>query len=214
MSGVTLSTLLTAALTGQRYNHQRLGDQALRYTGILASRYAPKLPEDLHEDIVQEALIDLLAQGPAALATTPVGKLFRRAVVAAIRKLRADYTPAGERTRGAPKGAKVDRVAAEDVGTIPDAATIERATVDDGDAEHLDLDQFESPTAAIATQQMQDRIDVERVLATAPPNIARALRLIHFDDEPVELVAKSLALTRFAMKRRFIAVGTMWRAAA
>ncbi|MHC9420735.1 hypothetical protein ACYZX9_19280 (plasmid) [Sphingomonas citri] len=214
MSGVTLSTLLTAALTGRRYNHQRLGDQALRYTRILVARYAPKLPEDLHEDVVQEALLDLLTRGPAALDTTPVSRLFRRAVVAAIRKVRADYTPAGERTRVAPKGAKVDRVAAEDVGIIPDAATIEQATVADGDAEHLDFDQFESPAAAIATQQMQDRIDVERVLATTPPNIARALRLIHFDDEPVEMVAKNLALTRFAMKRRFIAVGTMWQAAA
>jgi hypothetical protein len=104
MSGVTLTTLLTAALTGQRYNHQRLGDQALRYARILAKRYAPKLPDDLHEDIVQEGLADLIAQGPGAIGTVPVSKLFRRAILRGIRKVRADYTPAGERTRAAPAG--------------------------------------------------------------------------------------------------------------
>lgn len=214
MSGVTLTTLLTAALTGQRYNHQRLGDQALRYARILAARYAPKLPDDLHEDIVQEALLDLLAQGPGVLGTMPVSKLFRRAILAGIRKVRADYTPAGERTRAAPKGAKIDRVAAEDVCNIPDAGAMERATRGDGETQHIEFDMFESPAAAMASQQMHDRLDVERVLVTAPPTIANALRLIHFDDEPVEAVARSLALTRFALKRRFIAVGTIWRAAA
>lgn len=214
MNGVTLTTLLTAALTGQRYNHQRLGDQALRYARVLAARYGPKLPDDLHEDIVQEALVDLLAQGPGALGTMPVSKLFRCAILAGIRKVRADYTPAGERTRAAPKGAKIDRVAAEHVCNIPDSEAMERATMGDGETQHIDFDMFESPAAAIGIQQMHDRVDIERVLATAPPTIANALRLIHFDDEPVEAVAQSLALTRFALKRRFLAVGTMWRAAA
>jgi hypothetical protein len=65
---IDLDYLITAALTGQPHNQRRLHDAATRYALRLSKAKAPDLPDDLHEEIYQEAQCRLLEVGAAGLA--------------------------------------------------------------------------------------------------------------------------------------------------
>ena len=93
VSTVTLDDLIRAALNGQPYNQQRLGTQARLYARRLSKSYAGDLPDDLHEEVFSQAFVELFEVGPAALAFRTGKAVFRRAVLAAIRSVRAAYTP-------------------------------------------------------------------------------------------------------------------------
>jgi len=214
MNGVTLNTLITAMLSCQPYNQPRLGREAKRYARKLSNRYGRDLVEDLHEEVFTEAFAQLFANGAAGLATRTGISLYRSAVLEAIRCVRASYTPAGARTRAAPRDAKVDRIAAEAGGHIVDAKLAEQCLVSDGEHRHFDVDRVADPIAASAMQNMIDSIDVERSLARAPASIAAALRLVYFDDTPKLAVAEIMGISRFALERRFRAFGDSLLAAA
>jgi DNA-directed RNA polymerase specialized sigma24 family protein len=213
VSTITLDHLIKAALTNQPYNQQRLGREAQRYARRISKAKAPDLPEDLHEDVFQEAFVELLHAGPAGLARRSGKALFRRAVLAAIRTVRATCAAPGQRTR---KTTKPDRacVAAEDVGQVADLRTIERCTVVEGADVFIDFDLFAEPRAESKMQQVEDALDVRAVLAQAPVQVAWALRLIHLNDEAVESVAARAQVSRFALNRRFTAFYEFMRAAA
>jgi DNA-directed RNA polymerase specialized sigma24 family protein len=213
VSTVTLDDLIAAALTGLPYNQQRLGTQARLYSRRLSKTYGTEFPEDLHEEVFGQAFVELFQTGPAALAHRSGKALFRRAVLAAIRSVRASYTPPGRRTRAAPQEIG-EFVAAEDVGRIATKRDIERCSVENGDGRSIDFDRFSDPGAAAVQQQIQDRLEVEGVLRHAPAEVGRALRLIYLDDEPVEIVAAELNISRFALHRRITAFCMSWRAAA
>src|SRR3954469_25478674 len=142
MSGVTLSTLVEAALTGRPYNHPRFGDQAKRYARKITNRFCGDFPGDRHEEVAQQAVLELFAMGEAMLSGTSGQALFRRAVFAAIRVVRSNYAAPGQRTRRRPRCALPEpaRVAAEDVGGIADRETVERCTVGDGEVAGLDFE--------------------------------------------------------------------------
>ena len=93
VSAVTLDDLIKAALTGQRYNQQRLGTQARLYARRLSKVYAVALPDDLHDEVFGQAFVELFEAGAAALANRTGKAIFRRAVLAAIRSVRSAYAP-------------------------------------------------------------------------------------------------------------------------
>lgn len=213
MSGVTLNDLLLAAFSGRTRNHERLGRQARRYARAISMRRAADLSEDLHDEVFTEAFAQLWDMpGRLTGELTPV-ELFRKAVLVAIRVVRASYAPPGQRTRPS-KFDPPPRVAAEDVGRIPDMATIEAASIGHGPERVIDLDRLRSPEASRAAEQHEHRCEAQRVLAQAPPPVATALHLIYFDGEPVGEVARGLALSRFALNRQIRAFAEEWRAAA
>jgi hypothetical protein len=216
MSGVTLDILVRAMLLEKPYNQARLGRQALRFSRKLSNRFGRDLPDDVHEEVATEAIGQLLADGPAKLTTHSGLRLFSLAVLEAIRVVRASYIQSGVPTRRPKKGEppRPRRVAAEDIGRVADAKTIERCTVGEDDDRFLDLDRIACPAAEAAMQNMVDRIDVERSLDRAAPEVAAALRLVYFDGVAKLDVAKAMSLTRFALERRFRAVGDTWRLAA
>lgn len=197
MSGVTLDVLLTAALTGRPYNQLRLGREAKRYARRITNRAGPDFPEDRHEKVCHEAFVALWMHG------------------AAVRAVRRNYAAPGARTRlpSRKKPPTPPRAAAEDIGVIPDAEALARATTSEGEHSYVDLDQFASPSAATALMDINTRIDVERILATAPVPIAAALQLIHIDEIPVAETAKIVALSRFQLHRRIDASQAIWAAA-
>jgi hypothetical protein len=213
VSTVTLDHLIKAALTNQPYNQTRLGNEAQRYARRLSKAKAPDLPEDLHDDIFQQAFVELLHAGPAGLALHSGKALFRRAVLAAIRTIRATNAAPGQRTRMT-KDPHQPRVAAEDVGRVADTRTLERCTVTVGAQAFIDFDLFADPGAEAAMRHVEDVIDVDAVLALAPEPVAWALRLIHLNDEAVETVAAQAHISRFALNRRFNAFYEFVRAAA
>ena len=213
VSTVTLDHLNKAALTDQPYNQQRFGREAQRYARRLSNAKAPDLPDDLHDDVFQQAFVELLHAGPDGLALRSGKALFRRCVLAAIRTVRATNAAPGQRTRTT-KEPHHPRVAAEDVGRVADARVIERCTVTDGADVFIDFDLFADRRAEVEMQRVEDAIDVGVILAQAPEQVAWALRLIHLNDEPVEAVAAQAQISRFALNRRFTAFYDFVRAAA
>lgn len=216
MRGVTLDDLLTAALTGQPYNQLRLGREAKRYARRITNRAGPDFPQDRHEEVCHEAFVALWMQASAVLNCGTAQKAFRKAVIAAIRTVRRDYAAPGERTRlpSRKKPPASPRVAAEDIGMIPDFEMLARATVREGEHSYVDVDQLPSPKAAAAIAEIDTRFDVERLLAAAPVPISTALRLIHIYEVPVAETAKIVALSRFQLHRRIDAFQALWAAAA
>lgn len=199
MHAVTLNDLIEAALREQPYNNERLGRRAQRYCDVVTRHLCPDLPEDLHEDIFQESFAELLRIGTAGLDKHSGLTLFRRMIFSAVRIVRSDYAPPGARTRSA-KDAP-ERIAAEDVGWTVSAADLARCTFAAEQGGHIDFDRFESREAAAVLQQMEDRIDGERLLARAPAAIATALRLICLDGELVEHAAERVRMDRFKLYR-------------
>lgn len=215
VSMVTLAALIQAALTRDpHYNHQRFGDAVEAYAGRMCRARAPDLvANDLLEDVAHEAVVQLFAFGSGALADTPALKLLRHAVLAAIRKVRADNGPPGQRTRRYREEPR-DRVAAEDADRIPAPAVLAAATVIEGDHAYVDVDAFPCPQASHAFAAAEQRAAIDTALAKMPPGVARALRLIHLDDRPMAEVAAVAGLSRFALHRQIEQHCAMFRLAA
>lgn len=209
----TIDDLIKAALTGQPYNQRRLGAEAQRYARRLSNAKAPGLPEDLHEEICQQAFVELFRIGQDGLARRSGKALFRRAVLTAVRVVRASYAPPGQRTRNS-TAQPSPRVAAEDVGRIADRAALERSHVVDEAGGFMDFDRFADPRAQDDMQQIEDALDIVTLLKGASADIALALRMIHQDDEPVATVAAVVAMDRFTLHRRLKAFCGAIRAAA
>ncbi|WP_287201290.1 hypothetical protein [Mesorhizobium sp.] len=215
-NGVTtirLDDLVEAALTNKPYNQPRFGREVERYSRRISKARAPDLPDDLHADIAQEALALLFKAGAAVLANDTGKAALRKAVLKAVRIVRASFAPPGQRTR-ATAGAKPASIAAEHVGRMVDAKAIERATVGERLNRAIDFDLLAHPDAAAAVKQVEDRMEVDFILGQAPSLVARSLRLIHLDDEPVEFAASAAHLSRFALNRHVKAFLSAWRLAA
>lgn len=209
----TLDDLIKAALTGQPYNQRRLGTEAQRYARRLSNAKAPDLPEDLHEEICQQAFVELFRISQDGLDQRSGKALFRRAVLAAVRAVRASYAPPGQRTRSS-TAQPSPRVAAEDVGRIADRAALERSRLPDEAGGFIAFDRFVDARAGADLQQIEDALDVAALLKGASADIALALRMIHQDDEPVAVVAAVVAMDRFTLNRRLKAFCGAIRAAA
>lgn len=211
----TLAALIQAALTRDPiYNHQRFGDAVEAYAGRLCRARAPDLvANDLIEDVAHEAVVQLFVVGPGALANTPALKLLRHAVLAAIRKVRADHGPPGQRTRRYREEPR-DRVAAEDADRIPDPEALAAATVNERGRAYVDVDAFPCPQASHASAVAEQRVAIDIALGKMPSGVARALRLIHLDDRPMAEVAALAGLSRFALHRRIEQHCAMFRLAA
>ena len=215
-NGVTtirLDDLIEAALTNKPYNQQRFGREVERYSRRISKARAPDLPDDLHVDIAQEALALLFKAGPAVLATDTGKAALRKAVLKAVRIVRASFAPPGERTR--PSGStKPGYVAAEDIGRVADVGDLKQSMFGEDMNRSVDFDLLPDPQGAAATKQVEDRMEIDFILGHAPSLVARSLRLIHLDDEPVELVASAAQLSRFALNRQLKAFLSAWRVAA
>lgn len=216
MSGVTLSHLVEAALTGRTYNHQRLGNEARRYSRKITNRVCADFPEDRHEEVFTQAFVELCSLDADALAGATGLTLLRRGVFAAVRVVRSDYAEPGRRTRRPPRKAPPApaRVAAEDVGRIADAETVARCSLGKDEQAAIEFDRLESPAAAAALSLVEDHLDLDRALGVAPPEVAAALRLVCVRGETLSFAAETVGLSRFALSRRMDAFCPLWRLAA
>lgn len=214
MDGISLEDLIVAALRGEhtKYNNERFGKAVFAYSRAISKSRASDLPDDLHEEVGQEALCRLMHRGPEALKDKSGLTLLRNAVFVAIRKIRADYAPPGQRSRTY-VDAKAPCVAAEHIGIIPDAVELERCAIPDQKGGY-DFDGFRHPTAAAEIAAFENQSEVAAILSKAPPLVSAALRLVYLEDEPIGATAQNLSLCRFAMRRAVEAFSETWRAAA
>lgn len=213
ISTITLDHLIEAALNHRPYSQERLGAATERYALRISRARAPDLPDDLHEEIWLQAFVQLLKLKPSALSKHRGKRLFRRAVLAAIRVVRASYAPPGQRTRSG-KAPVVAKVAAEDIGCVADTKTIEANTKAKGGFGYIDFDKFDDERPLAELRRIEHAIDVETILKRASEDVGRALRLIYLDGEPVAAAAAAVAQSRFALNRRITTFYADWRAAA
>jgi hypothetical protein len=134
-------------------------------------------------------------------------QLFGKAVISAIRKVRADNAAPGERTR--PSGqAQFSKVAAEHADKIVRVAEGSAARAE------FNLAAVPDPAGERAIKDLEARIDLARVMSTAPPSVASALRLIHIENNPVQVVAALQGVNRVTLYRRIENFCAPWRLAA
>lgn len=216
MRGVDLDMLVTAALTGRNYNHSRFGEAVKRYARKISNRSCPRLPEDLHEDIAQQAMVELFAIGSAGLASKSGMALLRSAVLSAIRVIRSNYAEPGRRTRPPKKGEPepVALVAAEHADAIVDGEAVVRVADNSGGEAMIDFDLIESPMAAHAVRRMEDEVELDWALRRAPLSVAAALRLVCVEGETLSAAAVAVSLSRFTLSRRMDSFCPLWRDAA
>jgi DNA-directed RNA polymerase specialized sigma24 family protein len=213
VSTVNLDSMIKAALTGQPHNQRRLYDEALRYSRRLSKAKAPDLAEDLHEEVFQEAQCLVIRDGDAGLAKHSGKQLFRRAVMAAIRIVRANNAPPGQKTRWT-REPPPPRVAAEDIGRVADTRDLERSSAAEVGGIVIDFDKFPDRRVMQVMEQVEVNIDLEAILARAPEQVAWALKLIHLNDAPIKDVAALATMSRFTLHRRITAFIETVRAAA
>lgn len=211
MGGLTLESMLEIALRERdfhrkSYNQQRLGLMAQRYCFAISKRRCRTLPEDLHDEIFQEAFAKLFALDVAKLAAKPGKALFRDCIFAAIRTIKANYAPPGVPTRISKTKPANRKIAAEHIGELVDAETMARCVVGEGDAASVDFDRLPSAAAAAEFKAVEDRFDIERLLNDTDAEISNALYLICVDGERVDHVAAAIGMNRFALNRRFAAL--------
>lgn len=211
---VTLDDLIKAALTNQPYSQPRLGHQARLYARRLSKSYASDFPDDLHEEVFGQAFVELFEIGPEGLSKRSGKALFRRAVLSAIRAVRASYALPGRRTRPSVKETR-RTIAAEDVARVANKRMLDKCIVtDDRGVSSVDFDRFCDPRVLAIQINVEDRLAVEKILKVAPNDVGNALRLIYLDDRPIKAVAADLGITRFALNRRIAGFCSQWRLAA
>lgn len=201
VSTITLDHLIEAALTGQSRHHERLGIEAHRYAMAIARAKAPDLPPDLHEDIFNQAFVELFQFGPEALVQSSGKALFRKAVFNAVRIVRASYAPPGARTRHR-KTPPAALTAANIIGEKLDHRRVRRAGETGSGEPPTDIERLPDPRQEAEFRKIDNVIYVERLLKGAPDPVARALRMIHMDDAGVEAAVIEVKLSRFALNRR------------
>lgn len=219
VSVTNLDSLIGAVLLGRPYDQRVLKAQAKLYARRLCRAVAKGLPEDLHDDVLNQAFVQVMRVGPASLSLRSGREIFRDAVLSAIRTVRAGLTEPGLRTRHRnarrPSPKEVHQpVAAEHVGQIVDAKALARAFSGEGPERFLDFDLMPSAAAAAEQRLADDRLETRAILARATPVVRLAMNKIHLDGEPLEDVAKHLDVSRFVLNRRIKSFCAECRAAA
>jgi DNA-directed RNA polymerase specialized sigma24 family protein len=184
------NSLILATLTGNRRATDALFRHRKDYIERLIANMAPDLPWDLRENALQEAFIQLMQVRPDRY-NSRLGspKAFLRGLVRdAIRSVRASMTPAGQPTR--------NRVAAGAEPALPPRVQIVAVKPVIATAEDA-----EDVGASRVFEQVDARIDAEKVLAAAPSSTAKALEMIFLQDMPKQEVAARLGLNRFDLYR-------------
>lgn len=178
---------------GRAWN--RLMKPARHYALAIIRRRGGDLAEDLHEEVVQQALLNLFRNGRRRLDPNKgaPSTLFGWCVREAIRQVRVSMLPPGNVTRK--RGPKPKAAAT----VIPYEEVAEIARTD-------------STIRDIET--VENRVTAAKILMLAPRNVARGLELIHYEDATLEVAARAAALSRFQLSRRMLAFGVEMRAAA
>lgn len=212
-SSLTLAHLIMAAIQRQKRHHLRFGTEALKYTRSIVHRRAPDLAEDLHEEVCNEAIVQMWRRDLSGVTLATAKRTLRKSILKAIRIVRAKNAPPGVRTRHQKVPGK-SRVAAEHIGMIAAGASAKYRAANEGERGEVDSGAVPDVTSAIVLDGIEQRIDIQKLLPKAPAPVERALRLIHLDDVPVAVAAEAVGLDRFALARVTKAFSSVARAAA
>ena len=200
---VALDELIVRALSGDRHAQSVLPRAIKPYALKVIAARAGHLPKDLHEDVLHEALLLLMWTRSGTYSPTlgTPRQFFRLLLLDAIRTVTAGFTPAGETTRQRKK----TRPATVGEGFAFDEWSAPAQQPPDG---------VQDPEGETPYRRIEAAIDSRIVLATAPPDVATALRRIYLEDIPLEVTARDFGVSRFVLRRHFDAFAARWRSAA
>ncbi len=189
--------LLLDFLRGVPYAAEEFPKVARPFLLTVARRRAPDLPVDLRQDIVSETFANLLAIPNAAFnpAIGPAKAFLALQVRSAIRQVRADYCPPGQRTRAPSRTATPAEVGRPRIVPISD------------------LTPSEEPRDRYVVQKLDAYCDAKTVLAKAPTRVAEALRRIYIMGDGLSHVSDALGVSRFTMTRAITAFSNQMRQA-
>jgi RNA polymerase sigma factor (sigma-70 family) len=165
----------------------------------IVARLAPLMPEDLREDVVQEAFTRLIQNPPKYTpgqysARTLTYGLLRNA----IKHVRSTFTPPGQKTRVPDSGTEQS----------PPELTAQRRTVEDLVTPE-DLDQAPSPRWTAST--VEAFAQSHELLDRMPDDVGTATWLVYGLESPIVDAAKTLGISRFAVARSLILAQRMAR---
>ncbi len=153
-----------------------------------ANRFGWFLAKDQREEIVQQTF--LLLRGPAGQAFDQrrgsVEVFLRLIARRAAREVGAMYTSPGSRTR--PLKRNGVKVPGHQSGCIV-------SSIDD-------LADHDTPTVDGPDRIVEAQHDMARILASAPADVASALRCIYLQDVPVTRVAAEMGTSRYILDRK------------
>jgi DNA-directed RNA polymerase specialized sigma subunit len=155
-------------------------DELLRpYLLNLTRKLASDLPDDLHEEVVQQAYLDLI--GNSSIRFDPqrgsAKSFLYFAVRNALRIVRSNYCPPGAPTRS---------------DTSSKDRSVSALSIDDLDHE---------PGTLNVARQIIAGTEANALLKTAPRRVATALRRIHYIGDSLNEVASDLNVSRFKLSR-------------
>jgi DNA-directed RNA polymerase specialized sigma24 family protein len=197
-----LHDLLQAFLAGDPVARNTLPRVAERYLTVIVRRLDPLLPEDLRGEVVNQALLNLLRQGPRSYrpASGSAGTFLGLLVRNALRQVRAMYAPPGQRKRvRPPKGGS----AKQKSGPVMITAQPPEELVGP-----------QEPAAPDDIAALEIRLDVDALLQRAPADVAEGLRRVYLEDQPMQDAAEALGVSRFVLSRKLSGYAESVRAAA
>lgn len=179
-----LESLFARFLARDPDKSEQFIDGISRFCLSLAHHYAWSLPADVQREVVSETVVALLSPNVRQFdpARGNIKKYLTGFVLNAVRRLRVLY----------PSLNRINDVEHEEV----DSTRLESVpTLDQVEAgKECPVLEVESPLVA--------KIDLHRILVTAPVKVAMALRAVHVDEEPLSGLAAQLGVSRFTLKRQ------------
>lgn len=204
--------LLVGFLTGENRSRRRFYSELKPLMMGLARKIGADLPKDLHEEIVQQAMLGLLLAEPRRYdpAKGSPESFVGMVVWDAARRVRADYAAPGQKTRRENVRAK----AGASVTATPPAAADPLAPPPPPPIVPLDDVLETMETGMEGFRDVEQRLDAEKVLRRADSVVAAALHLIHWEGEAVGMAAAYLSLPRTTLNGRLTAFAREFRFAA
>lgn len=200
----TADGLLTLAFTGDEVAATRLFEQYSRWLLRLSRRRAPDLPNDLHEEVVQEMWSLVFSRGLAAClaAHTSADAYLTQVHRNAVESVRAAYRPAGSRSR---------YVRVSDSEAVANPLSHGDRTSEPTAARHSHLgyeqqasgDGVEDQSMWSNTYARVDfQMDLERLVGTVDDDLGRAITLITTDGSSITEAATRVGMSRQTLSRK------------
>lgn len=184
-----LDALLHRFLAGDHFAREELPRVARPYLRKIARRLGTELPDDIQQEVVNQALLNLTQQKPGNYdPERGTAKTFLRFMLQnAVRQVRASYAPPGHVTRvRRSKGAKgpIANVRAAHISPLHELNDADMPAIDGG-----------IPAA-------EARHDAHALLRQAPTHVAASLERLYLQEHVLNDVAVDLGISRYSLSRQ------------
>src|SRR5262245_7259743 len=138
----------------------------------ISRRAAPWLPEDLHDEVINQTFVNLLASPNSSFdpVKTNATKFIRRKLSNALRQVRESYRPPGQPSRGRVyrKAATVEMIEGEATSTEKKGVSVKKQFAF---VILTDADDFPEPISSCGSEAIEMACDAATILEMATPMV-------------------------------------------